>query len=94
METSRKERWPTREEPDNRLEPLCLPELNPRFTFDQQISIFTIGSCFARNIEEYLQRIGMLTRRTMSFSAPPSEMPVTERATGPLKSITSCASCR
>ena len=87
MGASRKEKWPTREETDNRLEPLCLPELNPRFKFDKQISIFTIGSCFARNIEEYLQRIGMRLP-TMSFSAPPSEMPGAERATGLLNKYT------
>ena len=35
-------------------ESTLFPELNPRFNIEPGASIFTIGSCFARNIEEVL----------------------------------------
>jgi Flp pilus assembly protein TadD len=82
-----KHKWPGRGDPDNRIEPICLPELNPRFRFERRTSIFTIGSCFARNIEEYLQRLGM-DLPTMAFSAPPSEFPAASRTTGLLNKYT------
>ena len=49
--------------------------------------MFTIGSCFARNIEEYLLRLGLIVP-TMSFSAPRSELPSAERETGLLNKYT------
>lgn len=50
-------KWPKRGTP-NRLEPVCLPEFSPSFTITPGESIFTIGSCFARNIEQYLKALG------------------------------------
>lgn len=47
--------WPkTPEEQARRLSPFCLPELSPSFLMDKSTPIFTIGSCFARNVEKQL----------------------------------------
>jgi hypothetical protein len=55
-------------------EGLILPELRPRFKLDLATgqSIFTIGSCFARNIEIELEKLGV-DLPTMAFSVPESE---------------------
>jgi tetratricopeptide (TPR) repeat protein len=42
----------------NRLQPEVWPALRPTFKLSGSAKIFTIGSCFARNIEEHLQRLG------------------------------------
>jgi len=52
-------RWPTTAAADNRLFPNCRPQLKPKFIVDPNARVFAIGSCFARNIEEYLARVGM-----------------------------------
>src|SRR5262249_47736744 len=49
--------WPTRRE-DNRLEPECWPEITPRFEVQGGATVFTTGSCFARNIEAHLHNLG------------------------------------
>ena len=54
----RRDRWPGRGKGTNRLEPECWPLLKPRFQFEPGCSVFTIGSCFARNIEAHLARAG------------------------------------
>src|SRR5690242_3403487 len=51
--------WPSRNVPDlNRIEPLCRPEFLPSFRLEHGEKIFTIGSCFARNIERELVNRG------------------------------------
>ena len=50
-------RWPGRDQA-NRLEPECWPVINPAFKLDRSMPVFTIGSCFARNIEFYLSNLG------------------------------------
>ncbi|MGQ0483936.1 MAG: GSCFA domain-containing protein [Hyphomicrobiales bacterium] len=81
-------KWPSRNDDQNRLEPVCLPVLNPRFALQGRPRVFTIGSCFARNIEEYLARLG-LDVPTLMFSAPQSEQPVAQaRSTGLLNKYT------
>src|SRR5262249_23312112 len=47
-------------------------QLFPRFHLKEDDKIFTIGSCFARNIEEYLFRLGFDVP-AVHFSAPASE---------------------
>lgn len=37
-----------------RLRPFCLPRLSPSFSIGKDDLVFTIGSCFARNIEQHL----------------------------------------
>lgn len=49
--------WPARDK-QNRLEPECWPEIKPTFRLSPDMKIFTIGSCFARNIEAYLVKAG------------------------------------
>ena len=53
---------------------LILPVLQPRFSLDLGAgkSVFTIGSCFARNVEEALAAEGV-TLPTMAFAVPKSE---------------------
>ena len=50
-------RWPSRERA-NRLEPICWPTFQPRFKLEPGATVFTIGSCFARNIERSLFDLG------------------------------------
>ncbi|HEX4860554.1 MAG TPA: GSCFA domain-containing protein [Rhizomicrobium sp.] len=54
---NRAARWPERRG-ENRLEPECWPELNPRFRLAPGARVFTIGSCFARNVEHHLSGLG------------------------------------
>jgi hypothetical protein len=62
---------------------LLLPALAPRFTVPEggRTSVFTIGSCFARNIEEWLDGRGIAVP-TRAFAVPPHEW--TGRPNGPL----------
>lgn len=50
-------RWFGRSE-ENRLEPECWPHITPSFKLETGQKIFTIGSCFARNIESHLSELG------------------------------------
>ena len=60
--------WPSRLDPENRMEPLCKPGFRPNFHLEPGEKIFTIGSCFARNIEKALASRGfdVVTRRILS----------------------------
>jgi hypothetical protein len=70
-------RFPTRAD-DTRHRPQGdFPILNPRFKFTRGDTVFTIGSCFARNIEEHLEGFRVPTR---DFSVPKDEWPT--RANG------------
>lgn len=53
---------------------LLFPEFKPSFKLEPGASIFTIGPCFARNIEEVLLPLGFKLP-TASFSVPKSEWP-------------------
>jgi tetratricopeptide (TPR) repeat protein len=50
-------RWPARGTA-NRLEPECWPVLHPSFRLPLGSTVYTIGSCFARNIEAHLATLG------------------------------------
>ncbi|HXP74970.1 MAG TPA: GSCFA domain-containing protein [Stellaceae bacterium] len=65
--------WPTRD--TGRLEPFYEPILAPRFRLKPGSRIFTIGSCFARNIEEHLAPLGFDVPMS-SFGVPESEWPI------------------
>ena len=65
----RRARFPDRSDPRDRQGAL-FPEVRPRFTFEDGCRIFTIGSCFARNIEQHLTGYDLPTLR---FSAPKAE---------------------
>jgi hypothetical protein len=47
-------------------------DFTPRFTFDRNAKVFTIGSCFAREVEEALLPIGfdVLTRDIKTYAYP------------------------
>lgn len=66
-----KTKWPKRGE-GNRLDGYALLEPNPKFRLDSIAKIFTIGSCFARNIESHFHKMGFDVP-TVRFSVPPSE---------------------
>jgi hypothetical protein len=64
-------KFPDRE--DERCKAAVLfPEFKPSFKIESGASIFTIGSCFARNIEEVLEPLNFKLP-TMAFSVPKSE---------------------
>jgi hypothetical protein len=46
--------WPTRTSDNNRVEPMAMPDFRPSFAMHPGETIFTIGSCFARNVEKAL----------------------------------------
>jgi hypothetical protein len=50
------------------------PNVTPGFTMKPGETVFTIGSCFARNVEEVLAENG-LNIPTLAFSAPQEEAP-------------------
>ncbi len=56
----------------SRLRPFCQPHIVPRFQFSRVERVFTIGSCFARNIEEHLHRLGMVVP-ALDFVVPRTE---------------------
>lgn len=59
--------WPRRDE-DSRLNENCAPIFRAKFQIDRSARFFTIGSCFARNIEEYLMRSGIpVLSRELNF---------------------------
>ncbi|HVI28588.1 GSCFA domain-containing protein [Hansschlegelia sp.] len=69
--------WPKREA-GSRLVGGCDPYHEPRFKFSKESSFFTIGSCFARNIEEYLGRAGVRVA-TYDLDFPNSELKANSR---------------
>jgi tetratricopeptide (TPR) repeat protein len=52
-------RWPRdKEAQEARLQPFCQPVIRPTFSISPDDLTFTIGSCFARNVEEHLIAAG------------------------------------
>lgn len=68
---NRRSRYPDREDPRFR-EGVLFPDLRPSFQVEPGATVFTIGSCFARNIEEHLDGCRV---PTLGFSAPKEEWP-------------------
>lgn len=66
-------RFPSEENPRFQTD-LLFPTLNPSFTLDGSAKVFTIGSCFARNIEIVLAKHAV-DLPTMSFRVDESEWP-------------------
>lgn len=64
-------RWPSAADVRVRDQRL-FPQLSPRFQFERGSKVFTIGSCFARHIEEKLEGFDLPTRR---FGVPHEEWP-------------------
>jgi hypothetical protein len=86
-DASGRSRWPASLDADNRLYPDCHPRLKPKFTIARDARIFAIGSCFARNIEEYLVRLGLDVIST-SLEFPEAEMDANSRRNGLLLKYT------
>ena len=55
-----------------RLAPQAWPAFVPRFIVPAGGTVFTIGSCFARNIEEHVARLGFRVP-TLAFAVPEAE---------------------
>lgn len=66
-------KYPDRTDARYRLEQL-FPEVLPSFHISAETAVFTIGSCFARNVEEALLRAGVKVP-TAAFIAPQEEAP-------------------
>lgn len=66
-------RFPNEEDPRFQ-DGLLFPSLNPRFQLSTPAKVFTIGSCFARNIEEALRDYD-IEMPTSKFMVPESEWP-------------------
>ena len=64
--------WPAKPEAQARLKPIATPQVDSSITFERGESVFTIGSCFARNIEEHLIKLGFDVPMA-SFAVPKSE---------------------
>lgn len=64
-------KWPGRGE-ENRLEPFAQPHVAGAFKLTPGAKVFTIGSCFARNIEEYLGEHGFRVP-VLDYRGPPEE---------------------
>src|SRR5690349_12202738 len=60
LRVNRERTWPTREgDIPTRVDPLCEPAFRPTFRIEQTDRIFTIGSCFARHVEQALHARGL-----------------------------------
>ncbi|MBT9385624.1 GSCFA domain-containing protein [Pseudooceanicola sp. CBS1P-1] len=70
---NRHRRFPGRDDPRSR-DAMLVPGLSPGFTLAPGEGVFTIGSCFARNVEKALLAHG-LSVPTAAFTAPEEEAP-------------------
>lgn len=69
--TNSRSSWPTKSRDANRLQPVARPWYDPTFTIDAGDRVFTMGSCFARNIEEHLADRGFdVTTRPATHDLP------------------------
>lgn len=74
----------------NRLLSEVWPEYTPTFKIVKSDKIFTIGSCFARNIEDYLVELGYHLPMKL-FSVPKVECPNLRRPNGILNKFSPTA---
>jgi len=51
-------KWPKDRNAKNRVTPFAAPGFKPTFELEPGETVYTIGSCFARNIEENLEALG------------------------------------
>lgn len=71
---NRSKRFP-REEDQRIDDQLMFPSLQPKYQLSAPSKVFTIGSCFARNIEEALADYSGIELPANKFAAPKSEWP-------------------
>lgn len=74
-------RWPDGRANGMRLEGLVSVTLKPKFQFSSSDKIFTIGSCFAREIEKYMSNLGF------DLPALQVEIPESERVSNTANDI-------
>lgn len=75
-----------------RITPETWPAINASFNVKSGAKVFTVGSCFARNIEEQLSLLGFQLP-TLQFSVPNTEWPGLRR-NGILNKYTPAAVCQ
>ncbi|WP_444901825.1 GSCFA domain-containing protein [Microbulbifer sp. SSSA007] len=66
--------WPNRSV-DNRYEPIARPEFTAGFQFRPGSTVFSVGSCFARNVETKLIELGFRVPSSEIFELPEFEDP-------------------
>ena len=66
-------KWPARDPKGSRLEPIARPNFAADFTIAPSDGLFTIGSCFARNVERALGEAGFQIP-ARAFRVPPEEL--------------------
>lgn len=71
--TNKQRNYPNKSDPRT-VGQMIMPDFTPGFSIPAGASVFTIGSCFARNVERALQANGV-TVPTASFAAPHAEAP-------------------
>lgn len=59
LRSNKEGQWPGRNKGNERLKPIALPRASPSFEIKPDDKIFTIGSCFARNVEAHLLNAGL-----------------------------------
>jgi hypothetical protein len=79
-------KWPERG-PDSRLEPFAQPSFEAGIKLAHGAKVMTMGSCFARNIEEYFAGQGFVVP-VMTYSAPLNEFTQGGRIQGILNKYT------
>lgn len=65
-------RFPRASHQPERLGPPARPMIRPSFAIEPGQTVFTIGSCFARNVEEHLAAAGFVVP-TLDFAVPEAE---------------------
>ncbi len=90
-DTFRRATWPKRT-PESRLYAGCDPIHAPKFVLSRKDRFFAIGSCFARNIEEYLRR-AQVDVVSLSLTFPLSEMRPHSRSNDLLMKYTPASIC-
>ena len=71
--TNKLRRYPSPERDGSRLYPLAAPSAKPSFRIGENDRVFTIGSCFARNVEASLIDVGMTVTSNETNLGPVGE---------------------
>lgn len=69
---NRSAKWPGRDHPA-RARKIVLPNITPSFRISRGMSVFTIGSCFARHIELHLKEAGYVVP-AFDYAVPAQEL--------------------
>ena len=72
LKANRRSLWPDGRKDQSRLEGVAKVQFQPTFELTAGEAVFTVGSCFARNIERRFSELGF-DLPTMSLTLPPEE---------------------